>query len=872
MSASWRAGEEALMTITSAGELPRDPELRADICIIGSGAAGLTIARQLDGTGIDTLVLEAGGMSRDADTERDVFGIEHLGLPYLNLEPSRARFFGGSTNLWFGRIAALDRIDYECRDWVQHSGWPISYEDLSPWVERAAGLLSVRHFGAIDVSSWAPNPTIESFHDVDGAALGVFLWTHDIPMARHRAVLRRSRNVRVLLDATVTSLVPNEAGTAIESLAALAAGGRRITVRADTVVLAAGGLENPRLLLASTVRSPAGLGNERDLVGRYYMDHPRAEGLATADISQATADQLTRLSLLGELAAGPFGPVQLRIQFAEERQRREHLLNHSAHAHLVAAEQATAGFQSAKRLAQRARRTGAVEPTPLWPDVRNVVRDVPSLSALAVKKATGRLRPTSVVFVDQMEQAPNPASRITVDHRRMDRYGLPQIQVHWRVDESTYESQRRMHELVRTLMLRIDIGSFRSQLLDEPGDRPDLLDMKHPCGTTRMATSASDGVVDPDGKVHGIANLYIAGSSVFPTAGHANPTLTLVALAARLADRLASVSERSRPPSMELLPSAEPGVGCARLGEATNGVSWRQAIRILREAADGGVTFFDTANAYTNGTSERLIGEAFRRRRDEVTIATKAGYSFRERSRAEARARFLVGPIVRRLGRGAVQSATTAETKYAVQDFSPSALRRDLEASLRRLRTDHVDVWQMHAPRDADVSSVMDLAQELKSAGMIRQFGIAVDELDEIEPWIDSPGLDSIQLSFSVVDQASAPIIARARANGVSIIARGVLGQGWLAGSTRFPPGPEVQQLATDLGRCAQEHGITLQQLAMAYAAGRQGIEVILIGVRLPAHLTSLLASAQFCTPDPALLAEIEEVVQRHRTRPETRV
>ena len=855
------------MTLGTAHDLSLDATLHTDVCVIGSGAAGLTIACELDGGPLDVLVLEAGGAARDLAIERDLFEIEQLDLPYLNPEPPRARFFGGSTNLWFGRVATLDPIDFEQRPWVEHSGWPIAYDEMWPWIERAARILAVPHFDKIDPRAWASNATVETFDRAHGAELGVFLWSNAMIMAQHhRRQIERSRNVKVLLDATVTNLLPNDGGGAIESLTGMGPGGERFTVRARAVVLAAGGLENPRLLLASTERSPAGVGNPHDLVGCFYMDHPRGEGLATADLRDASDRQLDRLLFLGERTSSEHGPVQLRVKFSADLQRAEQLLNHGLHAHLVVAEQSTEGFQSAKRLAHRLRSSGTAEATPLRSELRNVVRDAPSLAKLVVKKATGRMRPSSIVFIDQMEQPPDAASRITVDHLRRDRYGLPQIQTRWRIDDSTYESQRRMHELIGTILRDVGITTFRSQLLDSPGDRPELWDMKHPSGTTRMATSPDRGVVDADGRVHGLDNLYVAGSSVFPTVGHANPTLTLVALAARLAELLRRRYAASGAARVVPERTARLGVGCARLGEATNGVSWRQAIRTLRNAADEGVTFFDTADAYTSGTSERLLGEAFGGRRDDVTIATKAGYVFRERSRIEARGRFLAGPILRRLGRGAVATATGAETQFAAQDFEPDSLRAALDASLRRLRTDHVDVFQLHAPRHVEVDRVIELVAELKEAGKIGRFGIGVEQLSETEPWVDVPGLDSIQLPFSVLDGSAEPIIARARGNGVSIIARSVLGQGSLAKASGVAGSDVADPLVADLRACAERRGITLQQLAIAYAAGYPGVDVVLVGVRLPAHLTALLASTACGAPDSALLADIDTILGRHRT------
>jgi choline dehydrogenase-like flavoprotein len=218
-------------------------------------------------------------------------------------------------------------------------------------------------------------------------------------------------------------------------------------------------------------------------------------------------------------------------------QREEHLLNHSLHAHLVSDVHDSAGYLALRRLAEAARaRTvrGASVPADLW----EVTKASPQLATFAARRLARKERPTSLVVIDQMEQEPDPSSRVTVDHDRTDRFGLPRVQLDWRIAESTYSSQRRMHQLFASIVTRAGVPDFRSALLDHPAEPVPLIDMKHPSGTTRMSYTPRDGVVDANCQVHGIANLFIAGSSIFPTVGHANPTLTIVALAARLAHHL----------------------------------------------------------------------------------------------------------------------------------------------------------------------------------------------------------------------------------------------------------------------------------------------------------------------------------------------
>jgi choline dehydrogenase-like flavoprotein len=519
-----------------AGDIPPASVVSADICVIGSGAAGITLARQLDGTKARVLVLEAGGLEEPA-SEHESFSIEHLGLPYTSPLPTRGRSFGGSTNLWVGRMATLDPIDLDERPWVPFSGWPLTYNELQPWIRKAADILDVPRFDAIEIDRWASHPAVEAFVHEGGAHLGVFLWASGLRMgSRHRDAIRASANVRLLLEGTVTQLVAFEDSTAIESVEVRGPRENLFHVRASTYVLAAGGLENPRLLLASTRRSERGVGNARDLVGRFYMDHPRVEANATVDLTALAPAQLRWLAMLGDRHHSRFGRVQFHLEFPVRMQREEGLLNHCMHADFAAEIHGSEGYLAAKRLAARMRGNARIAES-LERDLFAVVKGVPTLLRHGVRKILRRARPSRMYLIDQMEQEPDPESRVTVDWRLKDRLGLPRLQVNWRIGASTYSSQRRMHLMFRDILEKFRIRTFRSDLLDRHGE-PVIRDMKHPSGTTRMSGSPAKGVVDADSRVHGIENLYVTGSSTFPTVGHANPTLTIVALAARLADHL----------------------------------------------------------------------------------------------------------------------------------------------------------------------------------------------------------------------------------------------------------------------------------------------------------------------------------------------
>ena len=528
------------MTIEGALTWRARGELRTDVCVIGSGAAGITIARQLDGSALDVVVLEAGGLERAPDVEADTFAFETAGLPFRDDIEARGRWFGGSTNLWFGRIALPDRIDLAVRPWVARSGWPLSYDELAAHFPAAAAILAVENPELLDAGRWPPEPTIETFSPDGRGGIEVFLWAGGMymgPVARPQ--LERSTNVRVLTEATAVELVATPDGRSVESVAVVDPNGQRTTVRATTFVLAAGGLENPRLLLASPGPDGRGIGNGRDMVGRCYLDHPRAEGYARVDLRRLTNRQLDQVRLLGEKSDGPIGHVQLRVTFPADLQRREELLNHSLHAHLATDLSLSPAGGRARDRRDQLRAGGRPSLRDLGGDVAAVARSVPQLARAAGRRLRRGAQPAELVVVDQMEHEPDLDSRVTLVPGDRDRFGLPRLRVDWRVGPSTFRSQRRMHELVRDRLLAAGITTFESELLADPDRAVDrLLDMRHPSGTTRMSADPTDGVVDADCRVHGIDNLYVMGSSVFPTVGHFNPTFTIVALAVRLSQRL----------------------------------------------------------------------------------------------------------------------------------------------------------------------------------------------------------------------------------------------------------------------------------------------------------------------------------------------
>lgn len=538
----------------AAGTVGRHTE----ICVIGAGAAGICLTRRLLEAGHEVLLLESGGV----DFERPISDLnagENVGQDYYPLDHARLRFFGGTTAIWGGRCAELDPIDLERRDWVPHSGWPIEWEELRRYYELARPLFGLPERAPQEeelVAAGIPLP------DFDGSLLRTALWTFDARFNRFTFEscpdLREHPRCTVVLHATATALEAEENGRAVRHVVARTLGGARLEVEAGAVVLAAGGIENARLLLASRSVAPNGLGNGYDLVGRYFMEHPHARGgkVITRRAWPLLKAFGRRHRLRGQDVAALIAP-------SPGFQRREGILNTSL---TIAARQPEGAPQFwGMRLYSGLKHD--LSPTrggrALWMHTKRAAtwaqRHFDPLRPWLLHKA-GRLEVTLLV---RAEQAPNPDSRVLLG-AETDALGVPRVKLDWRLSDIDKRSVAMLagaldHELNRLGLGRVEPAQW---LLDESETwRTDMLISAHPIGgyhhigTTRMAADPRHGVVRDDGRLHEVENLYVVGSSTFPTSSWANPTLTIAALALRTADKItAALARRSMPTGFDAAP------------------------------------------------------------------------------------------------------------------------------------------------------------------------------------------------------------------------------------------------------------------------------------------------------------------------------
>lgn len=499
-----------------ARELPDGHLFEADVAVVGAGPAGITLARALASKRLDVVLLESGGREPDGSTQQ-LYAGEVAGIPY-SLEGSRLRFFGGTSNHWGGYCRPLDAIDFEPRDWIPHSGWPFRRDELMPYYDLASEIVEVAPPRFEDPAYWREK-TEEPMLGLATGRLRERFFQFSPPTRfalRYGPALERAENVLVALHANVTHIAVTPGAQAVNELAIRTLTGRAHRARARIYVLAAGGLENPRLLLISQDVVAAGLGNEGDRVGRFFMEHPHLGGFAeivVADPARLPLIYRERIAVDGRTAKVAFVP---RPEFLRSRR----LLNASF----------TIG------LAGQYQGDEAKAPAPAHLDMLRAARRFLTVRGTAVPSEAGGVGAWFGIGC-AVEQAPDPASRVTLGGGT-DALGLPRIRLDWRLSEG---DRRSMVEHVRSFAYEfgtLGLGRVRLRIEDD-GRWPAVVGGgNHHMGTTRMSDNRRTGVVDRHCRVHGLANLYLAGSSVFPTSGSANPTLTIVALALRLADHL----------------------------------------------------------------------------------------------------------------------------------------------------------------------------------------------------------------------------------------------------------------------------------------------------------------------------------------------
>lgn len=504
--------------------------IEADICIIGAGAAGITLAREFIGSSFNVCLLESGGLEFDKETQ-SLYNGKNIGYPYYDLDVLRLRYFGGTTNIWSGVSRPLDTIDFGVRSWVPYSGWPLELADLTPFYRRAHGICQLGTYSyslAENKDSNAPGLPLKG-----NSILTTLYRENPVNFGQaYRDEIKNADNIHTYLFSNALTFETDPNTSKVSQVAVGTLDGKRFRVKSRVYILATGGVENVRLLLNSNQAYSGGLGNNHDLVGRFFMEH---------------------LSITGAVyLPSQVQPMQLYVQGdASERrgalvpsakaQQREEILNIYGALYpssLRSGVKAVAPGLVSSIMALRAN----MSIDDIGEHVRRISADLDDLTLHTYRRVfrSGDVQ-REYYIVYQMEHAPDFDSRVTLDTER-DRLGLQKVMLDWRFGDMERKTLRRMNAMIAQAVGGAGLGRVR-EIPDDgnSGWPPGVRGAWHQMGTTRMSQDPKKGVVDANCQIHGISNLFVSGSSVFPTSGCSSPTLTIVALSIRLADHLKQV-------------------------------------------------------------------------------------------------------------------------------------------------------------------------------------------------------------------------------------------------------------------------------------------------------------------------------------------
>lgn len=527
-----------------ARNLPNDSIIEGDICIVGAGAAGLSIALDWINTPYKVILLESGGFEYDGRVQDLIKGTT-TGQKYYPLSASQLSYFGGTTGHWAGLCSPMENIDFMKRDWVPDSGWPITRQDLDPYYARAHEKIKLGPYN-YDLNYWQQKtPNLNAF-PLDSNVVWTKLW--QINAARfgsmYQDTIKKAKNIHLYTYATLTNILANEGVSEIQEATLKNTAGKTHTVRAKHFILAGGTIQNTRMLLASNKQAAKGLGNDNDIVGRYFMEHLEIQ---SAELWLFKPFLTNLYSYSGD------GGVYAELAISEKAQTEHRILNGTAglsplsiakgqkpRMEIWQNEDPRKSLDNMfKNWTDAAKEAGAAK------DGKKETNDSLKSEKEQIDeliKLFESLKVTNTFeFQTRIEQAPNPNSRVTIG-TELDELGVPRVNLHWQLTELDKRSIRKIYHLIGQQMGLAGLGRVKlKDFLQDENDNswPEGTNGGwHHMGTTRMSDDPKKGVVNANCQVHGINNLYVAGAGCFATSAAPNPTLTLVALSIRLSDHV----------------------------------------------------------------------------------------------------------------------------------------------------------------------------------------------------------------------------------------------------------------------------------------------------------------------------------------------
>lgn len=506
--------------LIDARQLENNTQIEGDICIIGAGAAGISIALELEHTFKKIILLEGGGMEYD-DRIQELYNGKITGHPYYPMKASRLHYFGGSTGHWGGMCSTFDDIDFEKRDWVENSGWPIKREDIAKYYPKATSILDL---GPCEwnLDYWLKQDPDFKPLPLDEKVIWTKMWQFSPPTRfgkKYKDAIVNSKTIQLHIYANVVDLDATESINSITQVTVKNYAGKQHTVKAKNFILACSAMQNARVLLACNKQAPKGLGNDNDLVGRYFMEHAE---IKTGELWLNHTDKL-KLYLMEQ-----FTKVRAELAISPEKQRELQVLNGSIS--LMPLELSDKTIPSVK----------------LWSndDPRKSLDTFKKYSTLDKRNFIQRFFSKSIYqsygLFTRVEQLPHPESRVVLSNEK-DELGIPRANLFWALSPIDKKTVFTINKLLGQQIGAAGIGRVKLKefLLDGDVQLPDYTSGGwHHLGTTRMSDDPKHGVVDANCKIHGIDNLYVAGSSCYTTGGAVNPTLTVVAISLRLANHI----------------------------------------------------------------------------------------------------------------------------------------------------------------------------------------------------------------------------------------------------------------------------------------------------------------------------------------------
>lgn len=540
--------------------LPADQVVETDICIVGTGAAGLSLARELMGQNFQVTLLESGGLEKTDAALESLAEVQTEGNFVQVLASTRHRRFGGNSSYWeinlpTGQVGLrhrpFDEVDFEQRDWIPYSGWPFDRNHLLPYYERAQAAFGLKQF-AYEGTDWedAEHPCLPFVGDAITTRIFQFS-PGNVFFEKYRETVCSASNITTYLHATVAELETDESAGTVKRARVACRNGKQFWVKARLFILAVGGIESAQLLLLSNQTQQQGLGNAYDLVGRFFVDHPLVYG----GLFIPNDPQIFNRTGLYDLRQVNGASIMGALGLTDAVMRREQLVNISFN--LFPRPKRAFGSPAVSSLKQlltlRAFKSGKA-----LHHLQSALSGMDEIADMIYTKATRQPLPLWCNFstggwseqqkrrekvyqmfevLHQTEQLPNPNNRVMLSEQR-DLLGRRRVRMETTWRTADIEGVKRAQAVLAREIARSGLGRF--EIARREDDLPALGShgTAHHMGTTRMHVSPKQGVVDPNCKLHSVSNLFIASGAVFPTGGYANPTLTIVAMSIRLADHV----------------------------------------------------------------------------------------------------------------------------------------------------------------------------------------------------------------------------------------------------------------------------------------------------------------------------------------------